>query len=190
MINRRRYQATPIPLLSPLKRYLSRSRVCGLFIDICFATVAILALVDWLDERQSQVLAGPSQTISYIGKVELVKPWKTSPYIVLSDSSKRAWQFSCYGPYRKRYWCDSFDFVVLANQTDVEILALEGLVYEVRVGGKTLLPYHSQIQRFQAALSEGPSNLKLAFSFLVICVLIVAIRSRLRNVAPPIPGST
>lgn len=187
MIIRRLHQASLMPLMSLLKLYIYRSRVSALFIDICFVAVAILAFADWLNVRQSQGLARLSQTVSYIGRVELVKPWKTSPYIVQSDSSKRVSRFSCFGPYQKQYWCDSFDFSAIAHQADVEILALDGLVYEVRAGGKTLLSYDLQVQRFQAALSDGPSNVKLAFSFLMICILILSIRSRLKNAKRLLP---
>lgn len=183
-------EPTQMPLFSPLKLYISRSGVSGLFFDLCLVTVIILAFADWLNVRQSHGLAGPSQMVSRIGSVELVKPWKTSPYIVLSDSSKQAWRFSCYGPYQKQYWCDSFDFTAVAHQTDVEILAFDGLVYEVRAGGKAMLPYDLQAQRFQVALSDGPSNLMLAFSFLMVCILILSIRWRLKNVGRLLPGNT
>jgi hypothetical protein len=178
-----------MPLLSPFKLYISRSGVSGVFVDLCLVTATILSFTDWLDVRQSQGLAGPSQTISYIGSIEMVKPWKTSPYIVLSDSSKRAWKFSCYGPHKNKYWCDSLDFTALAHQTDVEILGLNGLVYEVRTGGKTVLPYDLQVQRFQAALSDGPSNSKLVLSFFVVCILILSIRLRLKDARRLLPGN-
>lgn len=154
----------------------------SLLFDFCIVSIAILAFVDWFSARESRDLVSASQTISYIGKVKLIKPWKTSPYIVLTDSSKRDWRFSCYGPYQNQYWCDSFDFIAVGNQVDVEILAVDRLVYEVRAAGKTLLSYDVQIQRFRAAQSEGPSNLKLAFSAFAVLILALSIRSRIKHV--------
>lgn len=183
-------KAMPMSFKSSLNLYISRSRFIGLIFDFCLVIIAILAFVDWFNMRRPPELAAYSEIVRYVGKVELIRPWKTSPYVALKGSSDLDLRFSCYGPYQNQYWCNTLDFAAIANRTDVEILAFEGLVYEVRAGGRILLPYDLQVRRFQSAMSSGPSNLKLAFSLFSVLTLVLSIRSRYKKAEHLYPGQT
>jgi hypothetical protein len=165
---------------SLIKTYFARSGVIGVFIDILLVTVVAIALLGWLDSHKPRELVSSTQTVLHVGKVELVKPWKTSPYVVLTDSSKQQWRFSCYGPYKREYWCGSVDFDGFAGKNDIELSSFDDLVYEIRVGGTPLLTFDSQLQRFRAAVSEGPSILGLMFALIVLGIQILWIRARLK----------
>lgn len=163
------------------KLYLTRSGFLGLIVDLSFIIIALLSLADWQTMRTPVELANISDMVSYSGKAELKKPWKTAPYIAFRDASGLERRFSCFGPYHRQYWCDSVDLADLGNYVDIEIKGLDDLVYELNAAGKTLVPFDQQIQRFQKAISEGPSNLRLYFSLLMICLLVISVRFRIQK---------
>ena len=169
---------------SVFKLYLSRSGFLGLIVDLSFVIIALLSLADWQTMRSPVELAKISDLVSYSGKAELKKPWKTAPYIAFRDDSGPERRFSCFGPYQRQYWCDSVDLIASGNQVEIEVKGLDDLVYELNAAGKTLLPFDLQVQRFQKAISEGPSNVRLYFSMLMICLLIISVRSRIQKGLP------
>jgi hypothetical protein len=163
------------------KIYLTRSGFLGLIVDLSFVVIALLSLADWQTMRGPVELAKVSDLVSYSGKAELKKPWKTAPYIAFRDAAGLERRFSCFGPYQRQYWCDSVGLIASENQVEIEIKGLDDLVYELNAAGKTLVPYDLQVQRFQKAISAGPSNVRLYFSLLMICLLIISVRSRIQK---------
>lgn len=169
---------------SVFKLYLSRSGFLGLIIDLSFVIIALLSLADWQTMRSPIELAKISDLVSYSGKAELKKPWKTAPYIAFRDTSGLERRFSCFGPYQRQYWCDSIDLFASGNQVEIDVKGLDDLVYELNAAGKTLLPFDLQVQRFQKAISEGPSNVRLYFSLFMIFLLVISVRSRIQKGLP------
>lgn len=163
------------------KLYLFHSGFFGLIFDFCLVSIALLALADWQATRSPVELADVSELVSYSGKVELKRPWKTDPYIVFQAPSGQSIRFSCFGPYRRQYWCDSVDINAAENHSEVKLMAADDLVYEIEIAGKPLLTYDQQVHRFQLAISEGPSNVKLFFSFFITCLLAISVRSRIKK---------
>ncbi len=170
---------------SGFKLYLTRSGFFGLIVDVGFVAIALLSIFDWQTMRIPVKLANIADLVSYSGKAELKKPWKTAPYIAFQDRSGLERRFSCFGPYHRQYWCDSVDLFDSGSHVEIEIKALDDLVYELSTAGKTLLPYDVQIQRFHKAILEGPSNVGLYFSLLIVCLLIFSVRFRMKKGASP-----
>lgn len=167
------------------KIYLTRSGFLGLIVDLSFVVIALLSLADWQTMRGPVELAKVSDLVSYSGKAELKKPWKTAPYIAFRDAVGLERRFSCFGPYQRQYWCDSVGLIASENQVEIEIKGLDDLVYELNAAGKSLVPYDLQVQRFQKAISEGPNNVRLYFSLLMICLLVISVRSRIQKGLAP-----
>jgi hypothetical protein len=81
----------------------------GHAVSAAFACLAIVLFVTWTREQTSTFsMVTFDQLEINSGSLELIKPWKTSPFLVLRNGEKTL-RFSCFGPYNRSYWCGDID---------------------------------------------------------------------------------
>lgn len=137
---------------------------------VCLAAVL---LVTWAEEQTTTFSMVPFDKLEInSGSLELVKPWKTSPYLVLSNG-ERALRFSCFGPYNRVYWCGDIDsnnrltdgeWTIKSSSTSTGELAY---VYEISFNAEVVIPYSKQRERFLYASNLGPNYLQLIAAVLI-----------------------
>ncbi|MBL8000165.1 MAG: hypothetical protein JNL32_16200 [Candidatus Kapabacteria bacterium] len=120
------------------------------------------------------------------GTLELIKPWKTSPFLVLRNGEKTL-RFSCFGPYNRTYWCGDIDnnnnlrdreWTIKSSSTSTGGLAY---VYEITFNAEVVIPYSKQRERFSNASNLGPVYSQLIAAVLIgLLAIYIAISTKQR----------
>ena len=129
----------------------------GHTVSAAFACLAIVLFVTWTREQTSTFSMVPFDQLEInSGSLELIKPWKTSPFLVLRNGEKKL-RFSCFGPYNRSYWCGDIDsnshlknggWTIKSSSTSTGSLAY---VYEISFNTEVVIPYSKQWERFSYA---------------------------------------
>jgi len=148
------------------------------------AIAALLALIAgyafyiWISE-QSAVCRDPKMAdLTWLsGRVQLTKPWKTSPYLVLEQQDGVRQEFSCTGPFGNGYWCSEIEAPVSHRPsctigTNGVLARNRLLVIAMHCEGRTLVEFATQVKHYAEDYREGPSasHLLLALGALTLAI--------------------
>ena len=153
-------------------------------IGLAVLLASLLMLVSWIDNQDETFYLTPfSETEISIGKLELVKPWKTSPYILL-DTTSGAVKLSCYGPFKRNYWCGDIEktgvdpgaiyLIRSSRPTRSGVL----YVYEISSKNGVIVDFEKQSTRFLDANMAGPSYIQIFASILLFAMAMYLIFKR------------
>ena len=156
-------------------------------VSVAFASLAIVLFVMWTREQTSTFSMVPFDQLEInSGTLELIKPWKTSPFLVLRNGEKTL-RFSCFGPYNRTYWCGDIDnnnnlrdkeWTIKSSSTSTGGLAY---VYEITFNAEVVIPYSKQRERFSNASNLGPVYSQLIAAVLIgLLAIYIAISTKQR----------
>ena len=154
-------------------------------VSVAFACLAIILFVPWTREQTSTFSMVPFDQLEInSGSLELIKPWKTSPSLVLRSGEKTL-RFSCFGPYNRSYWCGDIDnnnnlrdreWTIKSSSTSTGGLAY---VYEITFNAEVVIPYSKQTERFSNASNLGPIYFQLIAAVLIgLLAIYIAISAK------------
>jgi hypothetical protein len=147
-------------------------------VGVALLCAATLIIFGWVGEQNNEFNPVLYKDLEVnVGKIELIKPWKTTPYIVLNENG-RDLIFSCYGPYKRNYWCADIDSPKAMNGDVYTIKSNSSnnsnnkYVYEISSNGETIVDFDKQVQRFSDAISQGPAYIKLMAAIFIVFIAI------------------
>lgn len=137
--------------------------------------------LDWSRESSYKYVIPKYEELQVsTGTLELHRPWKLSPYLLLRTND-RDLLLHCSGPYERNYWCDDIDRVGFDSGGRYTVRWHpwgkngRNLVFEISNGGGVLVGYEKQCDLYLNSLEKGLPGGQLFAAAIALAFAVFAI---------------